>query len=123
MPYLMVALGGALGALARYSLGGWLQQLIGGEFPYGTLAVNVVGSFLIAVVLQLSLERFLLSPEARLLLATGFCGSLTTFSTFSYETLRLMQEQQWTAAGANVALNVVLCLAAVYAGLVAGRLL
>ncbi|MDH4120464.1 MAG: fluoride efflux transporter CrcB [Deltaproteobacteria bacterium] len=117
-----VALGGGLGAMARYGLSGWMQSASGAWFPVGTLLVNIVGSFIIGLVLQLGAGRFLLTPETRLFLTTGFCGGLTTFSTFSWETLRLMEDQQWAAAGANTALNVALCFAATWLGVVAGKL-
>lgn len=123
MAYLAVALGGALGAVARYGLSGWVQHLTGGFFPYGTLAVNVLGSFIIGLALQMATGRFVWSLEARLLLTTGFCGALTTFSTFSYETLALLEDQQWLAAGGNTLLNVLVCLAATWLGLAAGRLI
>ena len=123
MAYLAVALGGALGAVARYGLSGWVQHLSGSLFPVGTLAVNVLGSFIIGLLLQMTTGRFVWSQEARLLLTTGFCGSLTTFSTFSYETLALLEDQQWLAAGGNTLLNVLVCLAATWLGLVAGRLI
>lgn len=123
MTYLSVALGGAAGAVLRYGLSGWLHSLTGLLFPIGTLAVNVAGSFVIGLVLQLSTDRFLLSVEMRLLLTTGLCGGLTTFSTFSYETLTLLEEQQWGAAAGNVTLNVVVCLLATYGGVVAARAL
>ena len=123
MAYLAVALGGALGAVARYGLSGWVQQLSGGFFPYGTLAVNVLGSFIIGLVMQTATGRFAWSLEARLLLTTGFCGGLTTFSTFSYETLALLEDQQWLAAGGNTLLNVLVCLAATWLGLATGRLI
>jgi fluoride exporter len=123
MTYLSVALGGAAGALLRYGLSGWLQAMTGAVFPVGTFGVNVLGSFIIGLVLQLGSERFLLSVELRLLLTTGFCGGLTTFSTFSFETLRLLEDQQWGAAAGNAALNVTICMAAVYAGTMLARLL
>lgn len=118
-----VALGGALGAVSRYLLSGWVQTWSGSLFPVGTLAVNVTGSLVLGVLWHLTTERALLSPEWRLFAATGFCGSLTTFSTFSLESLALLRDAQWLAAGGNVLLNVALCLAATYLGLVAGRAL
>ena len=121
MNFLSVALGGAMGAMLRYGLSGWLHTLTGAVFPVGTLAVNIIGSAVIGLVLQLSTERFLMPAELRLLLTTGLCGGLTTFSTFSYETLALLQAQQWLAAAGNVALNVVLCGLAVYLGMVVAR--
>ena len=123
MLVLFVAMGGALGAVSRYWLSGWVQGWSGSFFPYGTLAVNVAGSLVLGLLLQITAERSLLPPEWRLFAATGFCGSLTTFSTFSLETLSLLRDAQWAGAGANVLLNVVLCLAATFAGLMAGRAL
>ncbi len=95
--YLLVALGGALGSLLRYGLGAWVQALTGPSFPYSTLLINALGSFLIGVVIRLSLEGAL-SGEGRLFLAMGVLGGFTTFSTFSYETLALIQEGEvWRA--------------------------
>lgn len=108
--------------MARYGLSGQAQHLSGSLFPWGTLAVNVAGSFIIGLALQMSMGRFVWSLETRLLLTTGFCGSLTTFSTFSYETLALLEDQQWLAAGGNTLLNVLVCLTATWLGLVVGRL-
>jgi CrcB protein len=122
MTYLSVALGGALGAMLRYGLSGWVQLATGWVLPVGTLAVNILGSFLIGALLQISTDRFLVAPETRLLLVTGFCGGLTTFSTFSYETLVLLEDQQWTAAAGNVLLSVTVCLVATYLGIIAARL-
>ncbi len=123
MAVLAVALGGAVGAATRYLLSGWVQNTAGGIFPLGTLAVNVAGSFLIGIVLHLATGRVGWSLEARLLLTTGFCGGLTTFSTFSHETLAMLEDQQWVAAGGNTLLNVLVCLAATYLGLASARLL
>jgi len=121
LTWLAVALGGALGALARYGLSGWMHAATGWLFPIGTLTVNLAGSFLLGLLLQATTERYLMAPELRLALTTGLCGSLTTFSTFSYETLVLLEEQQWAAAGLNTVLNLVLCLGAVFLGQVTGR--
>ena len=123
MSYLVVAVGGAVGAMLRYGLSGWVQSASGFTFPFGTLAVNILGSLVLGAVMQLATDRFLFSPEARLFITTGFCGSLTTFSTFSYETLLLLEDQQWQAAAGNILLNVVVCLMAAYLGIVAARML
>ena len=123
MTYLSVALGGALGAVLRYGLSGWLQALTGLVFPIGTLAVNVLGSLILGGVMELSTGRYLFSLETRLLLTTGFCGGLTTFSTFSYETLALLQGQQWLAALGNILLNGVVCIVATALGVVLARAL
>src|SRR6185369_328506 len=82
---LLVSLGGLVGSVARYWLSGFVQQVSGGEFPLGTLAVNVLGSFVLGLVMALSLERGVVSPNARILLSVGLCGGFTTMSTFSYE--------------------------------------
>lgn len=111
---LLVALGGAFGALARYGVNAALLNLPA-RFPWATLAVNVTGSFLLGVVLR-SFEGTPNTAAWRALLAVGFCGAYTTFSTFSYESVRLMQERQWLAAGTNIAANMLLCLLAVLAG-------
>ena len=123
MAFLMVGLGGAVGAVLRYGISGWIHASGGFLFPLGTLVVNILGSYVIGVALQLGTGRFLLTPETRLFLTTGLCGGLTTFSTFSWETLRLLEGQQWSAAAANAALNIALCLAATFAGIMTARML
>ena len=121
MAYLAVALGGAIGAVTRYGVSGWLHALTGAAFPVGTLAVNVAGSFVIGLVFQLATDRHIVSPEVRLLLITGFCGALTTFSTFSFETLALIEQNRWAAAAGNTLLNLAFCFAATLLGFAAGR--
>jgi len=116
-----VALGGALGCVLRYAASGWVQAQTGGPFPFGTLAVNVAGSFVIGAALGLGSWRFNISPEWRVFLTSGLCGGLTTFSTFSYETLVLIEDRQWLPAAANLGLNVALCLGATLGGLFLAR--
>lgn len=111
-----VALGGALGALARWGMSGLTHRLLGDGFPFGTLAVNAAGCLAIGAVLYLALERGHLSPAARLLIVTGFLGSLTTFSTFGHETVELLRSERIGAAMGNVLLNVCVGLAAVAGG-------
>ncbi|MCS7058111.1 MAG: fluoride efflux transporter CrcB [Meiothermus sp.] len=121
--YLLVALGGAIGALLRYGLGAWVQALGGPGFPWSTFLINVSGSFLIGIVLRLSLEGAL-SPEWRLFLAVGVLGGYTTFSTFSWETLTLAQQGEWLKASLYVLGSVVLGLLLVLLAYhLAGRLL
>lgn len=120
---LLVGAGGFLGSIARYWLGGVVQRFGGTAFPWGTLAVNVLGSFAIGVVLSLSLERGVVSPPLRLFLTVGVCGGFTTMSTFSYETFALVAEGSLGAAAGNVLGTLVLCFGAVWAGLAAGRML
>ena len=119
---LLVAVGGLIGSVARYLVAGWVQNLNGSEFPLGTLAVNVSGSFVLGLVMTLSLERGMISADTRILLGTGFCGGFTTMSTFSYETMALLQYSSPAAAVSNIGLSLATCLAAVWAGSLAGRL-
>ncbi|MGI8866958.1 MAG: fluoride efflux transporter CrcB [Rubrobacteraceae bacterium] len=118
----MVALGGALGAGGRYLLGGWLQAQLGSGFPWGTFAVNVLGSLAIGLVLGLS-SKGGLSPTASLFLATGVLGGFTTFSTFSYETLQMLSLGTHGILLLNVLGQLFTCVTAAYAGFVASRFL
>jgi CrcB protein len=123
MILLYVALGGALGAVARYGVGGWIQDRAGFGFPWGTLVVNVLGALLIGFALRY-LEAVRLSPEVRALIIIGGLGAFTTFSTFSYETVALLEDGEWLRAGAYAVGSLALGLVAVYAGLaVAGYVL
>ena len=120
---LWVCLGSALGGGARYLLSLSALRLLGSSFPYGTLVVNVLGSFLIGLVMHVALETTLVAPTARIFLTTGVLGGLTTYSTFNYETLGLAAEGDWHLAAANIAATVVACLAAGARGLASGRAL
>jgi len=110
-----VALGGAVGALARYGLGGWVQARAGLSFPLGTLVVNVLGCVLIGFGIRY-MEAARFPPETRALLAIGVLGAFTTFSTFSYETLALMEDGAWFRAGLYVVGSVVLGLTGAWVG-------
>jgi CrcB protein len=118
-----VCLGSALGGGARYLISLGALRLLGSSFPYGTLTVNVVGSFLVGLIMHVALETTLISPIARIFLATGVMGGLTTYSTFNYETLQLASEGDWHLAAVNVAATVLACLVAGALGLAAGRAL
>lgn len=115
-----VATGGALGAVARFAVSGWVQNLGRGAFPWGTLFVNTAGSLLIGLLFGLS-ELTSVSPAARLLLAVGFLGGFTTFSTYSLETLNLLRDKETLLALANVGLNNLLAVASVFIGYVLSR--
>ena len=112
---LFVALGGSIGAVLRYLISIFMIQVFGSSFPFGTLLVNVLGSFLMGIVYALG-QLSHLSPEVKSLVGVGLLGALTTFSTFSNETLLLMQEGLWFKSMLNVLLNVTLCLFMVYLG-------
>lgn len=116
-----VALGSALGGTARYLLGGWIQQRTGSAFPVQTLFINVSGSFLLGFLQRYGLDTTALSPEVRTLLTIGFCGGYTTFSTFSYETVRMVEDGDWSRAALYTALSVALTIAAAIAGIAAAR--
>lgn len=118
---LLIGLAGALGTLTRYAVGLWAGKALGAGFPYGTLIVNVVGCFLIALVSQLALSTTLVSPTLRLTLTTGFMGGLTTYSSFNLETTSLLRERAWATAAANVGLTLITCFVAGMLGLIAAR--
>ena len=113
---LYVALGSAIGGVSRYLLGGLIQRLLDTTFPAGTLLVNISGSFLLGAILRYAIETPTLSPEVRALLTVGFCGGYTTFSTFSYETVALLEDGQWTRAGLYVGASILLSLVGVFLG-------
>jgi CrcB protein len=116
-----VALGSAVGGVARFALATFVQQRVGPDFPAGTLVVNVSGSLLLGFLLRYSLGTTAISPEVRALLTTGFCGGYTTFSTFSYDTMLLLEDGEGLRAGGYVLLSVVLSLAGTWLGIVAAR--
>ena len=118
---LLVGLGGLVGSVARYSFGGWVQQASGTEFPFGTLAVNLLGSFALGVVAALVYEHRLLHADWYLLLAVGFCGGFTTMSAFSFETLRLLEAGLSAHAFLYVSATLAACVGAVWIGLLLGR--
>jgi fluoride exporter len=119
--FLWVCLGGAVGTGARYGLSTWTARRFGPLFPWGTLAVNVIGSFLIGAVMQVGVATGRLSPDLRVVLATGVLGGFTTYSSFNYETVRYFQESAWLLGALNLALMVVGCLAAGFAGIAVAR--
>jgi CrcB protein len=120
---LMVALGGSIGATTRYLVSTWAAEKFGAEFPYGTFIVNVVGCFIIGAFMTMATERLIVSPYWRLLVTVGFVGGLTTFSSFSYETLRLLEDADLMLAFYNVALNFVLGFFATWLGISVVRLI
>ena len=118
---LAVAAGGACGALLRWWVAQGVHALVGRGFPYGTLVVNVSGSLVMGVLYVLFFERYDIAPEWRAALVVGLLGAFTTFSTFSMDTLLLIQQGEHARAGMNVVLSVVLCLAGCWLGIAAAR--
>jgi fluoride exporter len=116
-----VAIGSALGGVSRYLLGGLIQRLLDTTFPAGTLFVNISGSLLLGAILRYAVDTPSLTPEVRALLTIGFCGGYTTFSTFSYETVALLKDGEWTRACLYVAASVLLSLLGTFLGFALAR--
>jgi fluoride exporter len=123
--YLVVAIGSALGGMARYGVSGIIANVSGGMFPFGTMFVNVTGALIIGFIATLTGPdgRMFVGSSGRQFMMTGICGGYTTFSTFSLETLSLAREGEFFSAAANAVLSVVLCLAAVWLGHIAAEAL
>jgi fluoride exporter len=121
LKYAMVAIGGAMGALARFVLRTYVGERMGARFPYGTFIINVSGSFLIGLIMTVLTERTHLSPNWRYFVPIGFIGAYTTFSTFEYETLRALQDGQFVGGTLNVLLSVIVGFLMVWLGVLAGR--
>ena len=119
--FLLICLGGAIGTGARYMVAIWAARTAGAGFPLGTLLVNVTGSFLLGVLMQLSLSTQMISADARLIVGTGILGGFTTYSTFNYETLALIREEAWGIALLNLAATLIGCLLAGALGVLAVR--
>lgn len=115
--FLLVGIGGFVGSVCRYFLAVFVARQLSTSFPFGTLSVNIIGCFLIGMIFALSERSATVSPEVRILLTTGFCGGFTTFSTFSYESIRLMQDGELLYVAANVVLSVVVGFASTYLGI------
>ena len=113
---LYVGIGGFIGASLRYSISINATKLFGTKFPYGTLIVNVLGGILIGLIMEISFTTNLISPNLRLFLTTGIMGGLTTFSTFSYETINLISEGSYILGSINICLNLFLSLLGVVIG-------
>jgi fluoride exporter len=117
----VVTLGGGLGSAARLLLGAFVQERLPLDFPAGTLLINIIGSFLIGLIMQVGVDTRVFSPEARFFLTTGLCGGFTTFSTFSYETIQLFEDDRYAAAAAYIAASVLLSIAACVLGVASAR--
>lgn len=118
---LYIAVGGAVGAVMRYLVSTGVHSILGRGFPYGTLTVNVLGSFLMGFLFIFMIERSSLGPEWRALVLIGFLGAFTTFSTFSIETLNLLESGAMARALANILVSVITAIMAAWLGLILGR--
>jgi CrcB protein len=121
LKYVMVGVGGCLGSILRFWLGSYIGSKMGTRFPYGTLVINITGSFLIGLVFAVLTARTQWSPNWRYLIPIGFIGGYTTFSSFEYETLRMVQDGQIGMGVLYVAASVVVGFVAVWGGITAGR--
>ena len=121
--YLFVAAGAVIGASARYFVGGWAAERLGAAFPFGTLLVNLSGSLLLGLFVALTTDRFLVDPRLRLLVAVGFFGSYTTFSSYTVESMNLMLGGQWLAGLLNLLGSAVVGALAAALGLYLGQML
>jgi CrcB protein len=115
---LSIAIGGALGCMSRYFLASFVQQRAGADFPFGTLVINITGSFLLGFLMRYALQSGTITAETRALLTTGFCGGYTTFSTYSYETALLIEDGEYARAGLYVGASVLVSLFATFLGFV-----
>jgi CrcB protein len=124
LAYLWVAIGGALGSVSRYWVNGLISSTFGASFPWGTLTINVTGSFLIGIIAAVASPEGRLDSQSRVFatqfLMIGICGGYTTFSSFSLQTLNLLRDREWLYAGGNILLSVVLCMIAVWLGYLLG---
>jgi CrcB protein len=116
-----VALGSAAGGVLRYLLGGWIQQRAGTTFPIQTLLINVTGSLLLGFLQRYALDSAAISAEVRTMLTIGFCGGYTTFSTFSFETVRMLEDGDWKWAALYMSLSVILSVGAAVLGIAAAK--
>lgn len=121
LPFLLVCLGGAIGSGARYLVATWAAGALGAEFPRGTLIVNLTGSFVLAAIMEAAVEGGGFSPNVRLFLSAGVLGGFTTYSSFNYETLALLEQGSYRLASEYLLLTAVGCLVAGLAGLALGR--
>jgi CrcB protein len=117
-----IAIAGAIGTLARYWLGGLVQERVGGNLPLGTFTVNILGSLLFGLVWSLAEGRAIISAEMRTVILVGFMGAFTTFSTFMFDTHSLLRDSGWLLALGNVTASVIVGMAALFVGMAIGRL-
>ena len=120
---LIISLGAIVGANARYLISRYAAKILGPVFPYGTLFINVTGSMIVGLFVVWTSERVFIDPRWRLLIAVGFCGAFTTFSSYAFETMAYFEQGQWLLMATNILTNNILCLLAALAGMVLARVL
>jgi fluoride exporter len=121
--FIMVSLGAIVGANFRYILSRYAAKVLGPVFPYGTLVINILGSFIVGWFMIWTTERVLVDPRWRLLIVVGFCGGFTTFSSYAFESMAYFEQGQWFLMTTNILANNVLCLLAAVAGMALARVL
>ncbi len=119
--YLLVAVGSAIGGMTRFFLSNLVYKFLSPYFPFGTLVVNVIGSFIIGIIIFYLDAQELISYQTRILLTIGFCGGLTTFSTFTYETFSLMKDSEYLLAFLNIILSIILTLSAIFTAFIISK--
>lgn len=119
---LVIFVGGGIGSVLRYLVSGWMYALLGADFPFGTFAVNIVGSLIIGFFLTIAEDRFLVSPDLRAFVAIGIVGGFTTFSTFTYETLGLFRDGSFFIGATNIIASITVALLAAWLGTLLGKL-
>ncbi|HTR82451.1 MAG TPA: fluoride efflux transporter CrcB [Bacteroidota bacterium] len=122
MNFVLVFIGGGVGATARYWAAGTVQKWVGSGFPYGTFVVNVLGCFIIGFLMAAFEERFVVTPSLRIFLTIGILGGFTTFSSFSFETISLVRDSEFLLAALNIGLTLFTCLSGTTLGILLGKL-
>lgn len=118
-----VALGGSIGAVSRFCIGNYTASKLGTNFPYGTLLANILGCFIIGLFMTIITEKITVNPIWRLLITVGFLGGLTTFSSFSYESIKLLQESQYILAAYNIGVNLLFSFLATIGGMFLAKII
>ncbi len=121
--YIFISFGAALGGALRYWLSNSVYKFLPFSFPYGTLAVNVIGSFILGIIIFVFDEKELLNSQLKIFLTIGFCGGFTTFSTFSLESFNLLRDSQYFLAALNIVLNILFCIAGVFLAYIVSKII
>ena len=122
MKLLIIGAGGFIGAILRYLVSGWSYRIFGSALPWGTIVVNIAGSFILGFFLTFTINKMVISPDFRNFITIGFLGAFTTFSTFSYETIMLLQQELYRETIINIGINVIFSLLAALLGVMIAKL-